>query len=236
MTITKSDVVAPRGDATSELVALVSDAFAGLAGSSAYPCLGARSVVHRDACAIRVYPRMGTANAATALVTDLADFGAGVVGDQLSSFAAVFEEPSAMSEHRFRRLLWQQLQLMHQVDRRHFAWDSRVSPDPDSPHFSYSVGGVAYFVIGLHAGSSRWSRRFAWPTLVFNPHEQFVTMRESGKYDRARSMIRGRDSALQGTINPLLRDHGDRSEARQYAGDAVADSWRCPLDVQAEGQ
>ncbi len=46
-----------------------------------------------------------------------------------------------------------------------------------------------------------------------------------------RSLIRSRDVDLQGTVNPILRDHGTMSEARQYAGSPVADDWQCPLEV-----
>jgi FPC/CPF motif-containing protein YcgG len=214
------------------LAQMVTDSFAGLAGSASYPCLGARSVVHRDAYTLRMYSRLGDQHSATQLAADLAVFGADVDGESMSSFVAAFEEPTSLSESEFHALLWRHLQLLHGADRGRFAWDDRVNADPEHPHFSFSVGGVAYFVIGLNAGSSRWARRFAWPALVFNPHEQFVAMRESGKYDRVRSMIRSRDTELQGSANPLLRDHGDKSEARQYAGDAVPDGWRCPLDVE----
>ncbi len=210
---------------------LIADSFAGFAGSDGHPCLGARSVVHRGAYEVRVYGQLGSRSSAAALCDDLSSFSAHVVADQLTSFVAVFQAPTAMTEPRFSALLWRQLQSMHDLDHTRCSWDERVSSDPESPHFSFSVGGRAYFVVGLHAGSSRWARRFAWPALVFNPHEQFVAMRESGKYERVRSMIRGRDAALQGSVNPVLRDHGIRSEARQYAGDPVADAWRCPLDV-----
>ena len=210
---------------------LVSDAFEGFAGGEGHPCLGARSVTHRGALELRVYDRLGGAEAAAALHSDLTRFGEGAAPDELASFVAVFSEPAAMSEERFSALLWRQLQRIHDIDRPHHHWDPRVSADPSDPHFSYSVAGRAYFVIGLHAGSSRWARRFAWPALVFNPHQQFVALRRDGRYERMRSVIRGRDAALQGSVNPVLRDHGAESEARQYAGNAVSASWPCPLRV-----
>jgi FPC/CPF motif-containing protein YcgG len=228
----ESERVVPETGDVAVLERLVADTFAGLAGSGAYPCLGARSVVHREAFSIRVYEQFGSPCAAEQLAADLANFGTHVESGELRSFAAVFAEPAALTEERFHQLLWAQLQMLHGADRSRYPWDARVSADPDDAHFSFSVGGAAYFVIGLHAGSSRWARRFAWPTLVFNPHQQFVAMREAGKYERVRAMIRGRDTDLQGSANPVLRDHGDLSEARQYAGDAVASDWRCPLVVE----
>lgn len=212
---------------------LVADAFEGFAGGDGHPCLGARSVVRRKAYHLRLYGPLGTAAAARSLNDDLGRFGASVDPGELSSLVAVFSEPTAMTEARFSELLWRQLQEMHDLDRIAHEWDPRVSSDPADPHFSFSIAGTAYFIVGLHAGSSRWARRFAWPTLVFNPHEQFSVLREGGRYDRMRSVIRCRDVDLQGTVNPALRDHGTVSEARQYAGGPVDDDWACPLTVHA---
>ena len=175
---------------------------------------------------------MGSLAAARALNADLARFGPTVEHGELTSFIAVFSEPTALTEAGFNDLLWRQLQRMHDLDRGKHAWDPTVSSDPDDPHFSFSIGGAAYFVVGLHAGSSRWARRFTWPALVFNPHQQFTDLRESGDYDRMRTLIRGRDTALQGSVNPALRDYGVMSEAGQYSGLLVSDDWRCPLHVR----
>ena len=100
-------------------------------------------------------------------------------------------------------------------------WDSTVSSDPFDPHFSFSFGGQALYVVGLHERSSRHARRFAWPTLVFNPHAQFDRLRHDGHWQRMQEAIRRRDVALQGEINPMLSDFGEQSEARQYSGRRV---------------
>ncbi len=218
--------------ATASLERLVREAFEGFAGGDGHPCLGARSVVRRKAYDLHLYSRLGTVAAARALNGDLARFGRTVRRGELTSFVAVFSEPTASSEARFSQLLWRQLQRMHDLDRVNHPWDPSVSSDPDDPHFSFSVAGAAYFVVGLHSGSSRWARRFTWPALIFNPHQQFTDLRESGDYDRLRALIRGRDTALQGSVNPALRDYGVMSEAGQYSGLAVSDHWRCPLHVR----
>jgi FPC/CPF motif-containing protein YcgG len=44
-----------------------------------------------------------------------------------------------------------------------------------------------------------------------------------------RDRIRTRDEALQGSINPMVTDHGLASEARQYAGRAVGEGWHAPF-------
>lgn len=221
-----------RPSATGSLERLVREAFEGFAGGDGHPCLGARSVVRRNSYDLHLYGRLGSVAAARALNSDLAHFGTTVERGRLTSLVAVFSEPTAMTEARFSELLWRQLQRMHDLDRVHHAWDPSVSSDPDDPQFSFSIAGAAYFVVGLHAGSSRWARRFTWPALVFNPHAQFTDLRDSGDYDRLRTLIRGRDTALQGSVNPALRDFGTASEAGQYSGLAVDDGWRCPLDVR----
>ena len=96
---------------------------------------------------------------------------------------------------------------------------------------------MRFFVIGLHPASSRRARQFPWPTLVFNAHKQFDRLKADGRYPKMQAAIRVREMAWQGSLNPNLSDFGARSEARQYAGRAVEDNWRCPFQVHgARGQ
>jgi hypothetical protein len=81
----------------------------------------------------------------------------------------------------------------------------------------------------MHPLASRLARRSPLPVLVFNPHAQFERLRVSGGYDRVRDVVRRRDAKLQGTINPMVADHGQGSEARQYSGRVVDAGWRAPL-------
>jgi FPC/CPF motif-containing protein YcgG len=108
-------------------------------------------------------------------------------------------------------------------------YDRAVSADPESAHFSLSFGGEAFFIVGLHPRASRPARRFARPTMVFNLHDQFETLRAQGRYEGMREKILVRDEALAGSRNPMLARHGDASEARQYSGRAVEDGWKCPF-------
>ena len=118
---------------------------------------------------------------------------------------------------------------MHRYDRETFEWDPTVSADPAQPDFSFSVGGRAFFVVGLHPLASRLARRAPVPCLVFNFHNQFESLRASGKYQGMQKVIRQRELQLQGTINPVLAQFGDASEARQYSGVAVDAQWTCPF-------
>lgn len=200
-----------------------------------FPCVGSKAALARDAIQTLELGRLGDRRNDAALLDALAGFGAGLDaadGDDLTvrSFAALFDGPGDTDELRFEALLWSQLQRLHELDvRRRNAWAADVSRDPDDPRFSLSLGGHAYFVIGLHAGASRTARRFATPVLVFNSHRQFNRLREDGRYAKMQAATRQRDIALQGSINPNLADYGAASETRQYSGRAVGAEWTCPF-------
>lgn len=210
----------------------VDSAFRAFIGNTGFPCLAAKGAVRRRDYQLRVYGALGSVESSGALATDLADFTqrAPAEGDHFTAFVAVFAGRAPASERTFERRLWMQLQRLHERDDLVAGWDPAVSADPEDPHFSFSFGGCALFVVGLHPRSSRLARRFHWPTLVFNPHAQFERLRREGRYDRLREQIRHRDIALQGSPNPNLADFGERSEARQYSGrENTAADWRCPF-------
>ena len=154
-----------------------------------------------------------------------------------ATFLAVFREPRAASEKEFEQLLWQQLQQLNDLDRKAGrAWDPTVASQPGDPHFSFSFDGQALYVVGMHASSSRLSRKFPWPALIFNPHEQFERLRHEGKWRRMQETIRQRDIALQGDANPMLNDFGASSEARQYSGRAVEENWQPSFQPKTNDQ
>jgi FPC/CPF motif-containing protein YcgG len=145
------------------------------------------------------------------------------------SASIIFKGPEAPNEALFEELFWQRMQALSNLDAQRYGYDRRVVADPASPDFSFSLKEEAFFVIGLHAGSSRKARQFAYPTLVFNPHAQFEQIRTNGRYDSIRTTIRTRDVAYSGSINPMLQDYGNASEAYQYSGKAYDESWKCPF-------
>lgn len=197
-----------------------------------FPCVGAKSalskgqmrvLVARDITSgwddLRIYP---------ALLAFICRYRERP--DLFQSFAVAFEGPTDLSEEAFERHLWARVQSL--ADKDAFLgqpWDARVATDPDSPHFSLSFAGEAFFVVGLHPRASRPARRFAAPALVFNLHAQFEQLRAEGRYERLRASILERDAALAGSINPMLARHGEASEARQYSGRAVGADWTCPF-------
>ena len=197
-----------------------------------YPCLGARSVFRRDAATLLVLDGLadttdgGSLDTLGAALTHYAD-EVDAEGE-LVSFVACFRGPVPDEEREFESLLWGALQHLH--DRDDEPWADGVAADPDNPHFAFSLAGTAFFVVGLHPSASRVARRAPLPTLVFNLHDQFERLRADGRYQRMRDTIRRRDTDLQGFPNPMVTDHGETSEARQYAGRAVPDDWSAPFE------
>ncbi|SDO77491.1 hypothetical protein SAMN04489867_0551 [Pedococcus dokdonensis] len=211
----------------------IADGLAAMVLHPDYPCLGARSVFNRERATVVVLERLATEESTTTLVEALTRFGRDT--DRAGGFAslvAVFRAADVADEAEFEELLWRQLEQLHEVD--HQPWDPRVSDDPGSPHFAFSVGGTAFFVVGLHPHASRIARRTPLPTLVFNLHEQFEELRASDRFDRMRDTIRRRDTELQGSLNPMVEDHGRGSEARQYSGRVVPSGWEAPVTFEAD--
>lgn len=200
----------------------VRSAFKGFVADPRYPCLAAKGLAAGNDYTLQVFGSLGSAAASHALAVGLGSFvrDAPRFGEDggLPAFVAVFTGRPPRGEAEFDRRVWMQLQRLHGRDGPSPAWDSSVSDDSDDPRFAFSFAGCALFVIGLHPGSSRLARRFAWRTLVFNPHAQFERLRREGLFERLRDRIRERDVALQGPSTPSVAEFGKASEARQYSG------------------
>jgi hypothetical protein len=223
----------PPRHARDSFAAEAENAFREFVLRSEFPCVGAKAAFNSGSSTLRVYDELGTEAATRELAAALYDFTQSEIyqSSDYATFVAIFQGPKETDELQFESLFWQQLRQLHEMDASHFDWDSSVRSDPADPHFSFSFGGQALYVIGLQANSSREARRFAWPALVFNPHEQFERLRADGKWKRMQQTIRERDLELQGTINPMLSDFGVESEARQYSGRAVEENWQAPFKV-----
>jgi FPC/CPF motif-containing protein YcgG len=205
--------------------------FAAFVADAAFPCLGAKAASNAGSDIVSIYDSLASAQSLRCLAGELEDFLHSEVRrtSNYATFVAIFREPQSLGEEEFEQLLWSQLQQLHQIDTARYGWDRSVASDPSDPHFSFSFAGQALYVVGLHGGSSRHARRFPWPTLVFNPHEQFERLRLDGKWGRIQEAIRSRDIALQGSANPMLSEFGERSEARQYSGRRVDETWKAPF-------
>lgn len=148
---------------------------------------------------------------------------------EYASLLVLFPATPDLTEDQFETYLWQRLQSFHDIDRRRHAWDAAVSADPASPDFGFSIGGRAFFVVGMHPGAGRLGRRMPFPVMAFNSHELFRHLRASGVYGRVERATRLRDMALQGNLNPMLAEHGTKSEASQYSGRRLPEAWVCPF-------
>ena len=209
--------------------------FAAFVQSEAFPCVGAKSALAVGGLRVLEAGNFSSPDHDAAIHGAITEFGIEARSDMsgLASFACLFRHGPIMSEAQFEAALWARAQGLHDIDAASGApWADGVSREPESPDFSFSVGGVAYFVVGLHPGASRAARRFCRPALVFNPHEQFERLRQDGRYYNMQSIIREREIARHGSINPMLSDFGNGREAAQYSGRHVDDGWVCPLRVK----
>lgn len=194
-----------------------------------HPCIMAQTVFSMDQVELHSYSNFGSRETAKSILKDLEKYIASYdfESKDFKTFLAVFPESKDYSEIGFERKLWEQLQNLHSVDDA--SWDKEVSEDPEDEHFSFSLGGRAFYIVGVHPGASRLARRSPYPAIAFNLHWQFEKLREMGVYDNVRDKIRDRDRELQGSINPMLEDFGTNSEARQYSGRKVDEAWKCPF-------
>lgn len=212
--------------------------FLDFVASGAFPCVGAKAALARDAIRTVEFDSLEDPRHDAALLDSLADFAALLDAQDaddttVHSFVALFDRPGRMDEHRFEARLWSQLQRLHDLDaQRGTPWAAGVASDPDDPRFSLSLAGHPFFVIGLHPGASRIARRFEAPALVFNSHRQFDRLRADGRYAKMQAATRARDLDLQGSLNPNLADFGTAPETRQYSGRAVEAQWRCPFHAR----
>ena len=202
--------------------------------NKAFPCVAAKTALNWRQLNCLVVGHLGCPQDDAQILDFLYQFvDAYRQSDKLyHSAAIIFRGPARPTEAQFENLFWQRMQALSNLDARRYGYDPRVVADPASPEFSFSLKEEAFFVIGLHPGSSRLARQFQYPTLVFNAHQQFEQIRANSTYDKLRDTIRGRDLAYSGSVNPMLRNFGAGSEAHQYTGSLHDDAWQCPFLAQ----
>jgi len=196
-----------------------------------FPCVGAKSALGKGQLTTYVARNINSAWNDVEIHDQLMQFAWRYRDNPtlFTSFAVIFEGLDDLDEARFEQHMWDRIQSLTEKDSwRGQTPDPRVSADPADPHFSLSFGGEAFFVVGLHPKASRPARRFAYPTMIFNLHDQFEALRAQNRYEKLRGSILERDLELAGSANPMLAVHGTVSEARQYSGRKVPDGWSCP--------
>jgi FPC/CPF motif-containing protein YcgG len=201
--------------------------------NKAFPCVGARAALARQQIKCMVADHMACPKDDLAILQFLYDF----VDDYrkskktFHSATIIFKDPGLLNEEMFDELMWGRLQALADLDERNYCYDKRVNADPSSVNFSFSLKEEAFFIIGLHPASSRQARQFKYPTLAFNPHAQFEKLKETNSYEMIKNVVRKRDIAYSGSVNPMLQDFGKSSEAFQYSGRNYSDQWQCPLNI-----
>ena len=198
-----------------------------------FPCVAARAALSLNQVDCMVADHMACPKDDAAIVRFLYGFieKYRAAETNFHSAAIIFRGPEIPGESMFDALLWQRLQALSNIDATQFPYDARVSADPASSSFSFSIGEEGFYIIGLHPQSSRKARRFPYPVLVFNLHAQFEELRASGQYDRMKKTVRKRDLDYSGSVNPMLDDFGASSEVFQYSGRQYDAGWECPLKI-----
>ena len=198
-----------------------------------FPCIAAKAALAKQQIECMVVTHMACPMDDDAILKFVYSFVEHYreAGSLFHSAAIIFRQPTIIDENTFEELLWKRLQALSDLDAKHFGYDTRVDIDPSSPNFSFSLKEEAFFVVGLHPASSRLTRQFKYPTLVFNPHLQFEQLRTNAKYGGIKQAVRKRDIAYSGSINPMLQDFGNASEVFQYSGRKYDDQWQCPLKI-----
>ena len=134
--------------------------FLSFIGDETYPCVGARMALSRDSIEIHEFGALGDRDNDQPMLEGLSRFVAMIEAsawddDTVHSYVAIFHGPFGMSELRFESQMWSQLWRVHKLDVEagNLPADD-VSSDADSPHFSLSLAGHPFFLIGLHPHAS----------------------------------------------------------------------------------
>ncbi len=211
------------------------DNYISFLGNKEFPCVAAKDALAKGKIRVLVADHMACPNDDASILEFLYDFTRMYRGGEKGFYSAaiIFKGPQTLSEEMFDAFMWQRLQSLRDLDAQNFKHDDRVDADPVSENFSFSLMEEAYFIIGLHPESSRQARQFQYPTLVFNPHAQFAEMKTAARYEKMKTIVRKRDIAFSGSVNPMLTDFGEASEVYQYSGRQYDNAWKCPLQFKA---
>lgn len=192
-----------------------------------FPCIMAKSVLRKGLIQIHETYGKSTMDILNLAYDFVEEYRAHK--SRLSSFILVLNEKDNMTFEDFENNFWSILKELSIVDHREFPHDPRVSSDPESAEYSFSLKSEAFFILGLHPQSPRFARRFFRPAIVFNPHQQFEDLRSKGIFEKVKRVIRKKDALLQG-INPMLADFGEKSEVYQYLGKTYSPDSHGPLE------
>lgn len=202
--------------------------------SEKFSCVGAKASIKNAKYQFFLLKKMATKTSTLKLYELLRQFAKIRldIDKRFASFIVSFENHQSITPAQFEYLLWKQLKMLNQIDE--FSWDSRVSNDINSPFFSFSVAGEAYFIVGMCPEHPRKCRDFPYPTLVFNSQSQFEYLKKINVFEKIQKTVRLRELQYNGSINPNLINLNMQSEAMQYSGLKVSSDWHCPFHFSSK--
>ncbi len=212
----------------------VEESFKAFVLAQDFPCVMAKAAINQSKIKILVLEEMSPNAHNRQILDTLYQFIDNYrrTKETYQSFVVIFTKTKIQDENHFENLFWGKLQALYNLDSRSHPYDSRVSSDPNTAKFSFSLKEEAFFVVGLNPCSGRLARRFEYPAMVFNIHEQFDILREQRKFENIRDVIRTKDEELNGSVNKMLEDFGNKTEALQYTGKQYDTNWKCPLVIK----
>jgi FPC/CPF motif-containing protein YcgG len=199
--------------------------------SKYFPCLNAKIAFQRNTFGFGFYDILASKHTTKLLWHHLIDFinrqSDFWANNQIfTTYVACFRTPRDIDEIVFERLLWKQLQLIHNEDVQNgIKWAENYSDNPTDSNFGFSVGGRAFFIVGLHPNSSRRGRRFLTPTIIFNSLDQFTNLRQLKMFNEIQKIIRNNDLLQNKSINPNLIINHNKSDAFEYSGKLIQSDW-----------
>lgn len=210
---------------------MIKEEFYGFLSDSDFPCVIAKNLADKKSINVMVAGDLACPAHDDAILEFMYDFVLQFRKKEnaFRSAAVIFTNVSSFTETEFEIRFWERLTQLRKKDAIHFKYDNRVSDDPSSAEYSFSLMEEAFFVLGLHPASSRKARQFKYPVLIFNAHAQFEEMKQTGVYEKMKTIVRKRDIKYSGSINPMLTDFGNASEALQYSGMTYDKEQKCPL-------
>jgi uncharacterized protein len=209
----------------------ISIAIAQMLTQKDYPCVAAVKAFHTQDYEVGIYGSFGSGASWRDLRHDLLFFieQQRQSGSIFLSFWAVFDE-KVLTEEEFERSMWRELSCLTSAEDRISDWPKfSQSSNPEEPSFRFGLDGSEFFVVGLHANSSRHARRFRLPALIFNVFEQFDKLQQLGQYGPMVKLNRARDLKFQGSVNPMAEAHGEKWESIQFSGKENPPNWKCPF-------
>ena len=139
-----------------QVAATILEEFEDFVLDGAYPCIAARAAVSRGHVPCLVANNIAEADDDARILVFIYDFIMQFrkAKTTLHSAAVIFTGPVNISEEDFDTFFWHRLQSLSRLDAGRFPYDARVSSDPASPDFSFSLGEEAFFIFDVEHRSA----------------------------------------------------------------------------------